>query len=270
MQKRGVGQSGIAVSRIGLGTVKFGRNEGVKYPDPFALPTMQTLDHLLGVAFDAGINLLDTAPAYGASEERLGELIAGKRNQWVISTKVGEVFNQGNSTFDFSPAGIENSIHQSLRKLKTDYLDIVLVHSNGDDTRLIVEEQVFATLMGLKAAGKCRAFGMSTKTVAGGIQTIDDANTAVVMMAYNPLYRDEYPVLMHAAKKQKGVFIKKVFASGHLAADYHKDDLASDPYAHAIQFALQESGVTSVIVGTINPAHLRVAIAAAIAAADMS
>ena len=69
-----LGNTGIEVSALGLGTVKLGRNEGVKYPSGFELPDDASVSRLLQLAADAGINLLDTAPAYGSSEERIGKL----------------------------------------------------------------------------------------------------------------------------------------------------------------------------------------------------
>ena len=70
--RRMLGNTGIEVSIISLGTVKFGRNQGVKYPKLFNLPTDAEIAALLHDAKQLGINLLDTAPAYGKSEERLG------------------------------------------------------------------------------------------------------------------------------------------------------------------------------------------------------
>src|SRR5690554_4390721 len=110
---RPLGNTGLQVSPLGLGTVKIGRNQGVKYP--------------------SGINLPDTAPAYGTSEERLGPLLQGQRQDWVLCTKVGEEFVDGQSRFDFSAAHTRFSVQRSLQRLHTDYLDLVLVHSSGDD-----------------------------------------------------------------------------------------------------------------------------------------
>src|SRR5690606_15619655 len=86
---RPLGQTGLTVSALGLGTVKFGRNTGVKYPRSFELPDRSAAANLLSLARDLGINLLDTAPAYGESEERLGELLQGQRQDWLICTKAG-------------------------------------------------------------------------------------------------------------------------------------------------------------------------------------
>src|SRR5690606_8720766 len=99
---RPLGTTGLTVSPLGLGTVKIGRNQGVKYPSGFELPDDNQVRDLLALARDAGINLLDTAPAYGTSEERLGPLLSGQRQEWILCSKVGEEFDNGESRFDFS------------------------------------------------------------------------------------------------------------------------------------------------------------------------
>jgi aryl-alcohol dehydrogenase-like predicted oxidoreductase len=258
LQKRRIGKSAIEVSVIGLGTVKFGRNQGVSYPTSFALPTDNEIETLLHCATELGINLLDTAPAYGTSEERLGKLLQANRHDWIISTKVGEEFVDGESRFDFSPEAIRHSIERSLKRLRTDYLDIVFVHSNGDDLYLIEEETIFLVLEAYKKAGKIRAYGMSTKTIAGGLLTVDKSDLA--MVTFNPVYTAEREVITHAHQHQKGVFIKKAFASGHLQTG------TEDAVGDAMRYIFAEPGVTSVIVGTINPAHLQQNVTSAIKA----
>ncbi len=240
----------IFVSSIGLGTVKFGRNQGVRYPTSFELPTDGEILELLSCAQSLGINLLDTAPAYGTSEERLGKLLRGTRDEWIICGKVGEEFINGESYFDFSPAAVRQSIDRSLQRLQTDCIDIMLVHSNGEDKKIIEEYDIFSVLAEIKKAGKIRAFGMSTKTVEGGLLTVDHAD--VVMAMYNPLQPEEQPVLAHAYKKNKGVFIKKALMSGHL-----QKLSVDDPVQVAMNFIFSEPGVSSVIVGTLNKEHLR-------------
>lgn len=246
MQKRRLGQTDIHVSVLGLGTVKFGRNQNVKYPHAFQLPTESELVDLLSYAQDMGINLLDTAPAYGSSETRLGKLLATRRQDWIIVTKVGEQFSEGVSYFDFSYAGMQKSIDESLLRLNTDYLDIVLVHSNGQDVHLIEHEAVFEVLKANKIAGKIRAFGMSTKTISGGMMTLDHADVA--MVTYNKAYTKERSVIDYGQKKQKGILVKKALQSGHLEATSAKE---------ALQFVLAQPSVSSIVIGTINKAHLR-------------
>ena len=82
MDLRTLGKTGLKISPLGLGTVKFGRNQGVKYPGGFEIPEEGDLASLVALAKDLGINLLDTAPAYGTSEERLGRLLKGQRQDW--------------------------------------------------------------------------------------------------------------------------------------------------------------------------------------------
>lgn len=245
MQNRCLGNTGFHVSPIGLGTVKFGRNQGVKYPAAFELPSDQMIVELLAEAKALGVNLLDTAPAYGSSEERLGQLLKGQRHEWILSTKVGEIFQDGNSSFDFSSAAIVQSVDRSLQRLQTDYVDIVLVHSSGEDEKIIREYEVFATLARLKDAGKLRAFGMSTKTIEGGLLTIKFADVA--MVTHHPQHTSEIEVIQAAHQQNKGILIKKALASGHMTQSPRE----------CIEFALAEPGVTSVIVGTINAKHLR-------------
>ena len=191
-----LGTTSILVSPIALGTVKFGRNQGVKYPAAFDLPQDTDIKNLLSLCQELQINFLDTAAAYGLSEERIGKLLT-HRQQWVISTKAGEEFQDGKSYYDFSPKHIRRSVERSLRRLKTDYLDLVLIHSDGNDEKIIHETDSLQTLHQLKEAGYIRALGMSTKTMAGGLQalTLCDA----VMLSYNPLYTTHIVLLSLAS-----------------------------------------------------------------------
>ncbi len=252
IQKTLLGNTGISVSQIGLGTVKFGRNQKINYPETFDLPSDNEIIELLYCAEELGINILDTAPAYGTSEERLGKLLKSQRQNWILCTKVGEEFINGESSFDFSTTNLRTSIERSLNRLKTDYLDIVLVHSNGEDKKIIDQDNVFSTLADLKKSGLIRAFGMSTKTLEGGLLAVDQSD--VVMVTYNPTHTLEQPVIAHAKQKNKGIFIKKALVSGHLQKIADAD---ADPIQTAMQFIFEEQGISSIIVGTLNPEHLR-------------
>ena len=115
---RPLGSTGFQVSPLGLGTVKLGRDQGVKYPNGFTIPDDAQALALLQQARELGINLIDTAPAYGISEQRLGPLLRGQRDEWVIVSKTGEEFEQGRSHFDFSPAHTRLSVEGGLLALE--------------------------------------------------------------------------------------------------------------------------------------------------------
>ncbi len=252
---RPLGNTGMAVSALGLGTVKLGRDRGVKYPQSFTIPDDRAASLLLAQAKDLGINLIDTAPAYGNSEQRLGPLLKGQRNEWLICSKVGEEFYDGKSHFDFSPEHVEYSIERSLVRLETDYIDMVLVHSNGNDLEIINHFGTLSALAALKKKGLIRAFGMSTKTVEGGLAAANACD--IVMCTYNLGYRDEAVVLDECARLGKGALIKKALASGHLAANY------DDPVQASMDLIFSHPGASSAIIGTITPAHLEANVLAA-------
>ncbi len=243
LELRPLGSTGIEVSPLGLGTVKFGRNEQVKYPRPFELPDDRTVAGLLSLAQDLGINLIDTAPAYGSSQERLGRLLPGPRERWVIVSKVGEFFEHGASRFDFSFATTIQVVEDSLRALGSEYLDAVLIHSDGEDLRILEQEGAVDALRELKERGLIRAHGMSSKTLEGGLLAIEELD--MVMAACNPDYRDEIPLLEAAAEMGRGVLIKKGLQSGH-----------TNSVEDAMRFVFSQPGVSSMIFGTINPQHL--------------
>jgi len=246
MELRPLGNTGIMVSPIGLGTVKFGRNQQVKYPSSFQLPSDNQIRDLLLLCAEHGINLLDTAPAYGTSQQRLGKLLPGPRDQWAIVSKVGEFFENGRSRFDFSYQTTIDVVEESLRTLHTDYIDAVLIHSDGNDLKIIEQEGVLDALNRLKERGLIRAHGMSSKTVEGGLRTVSEMD--IVMATCNLDYNEELPVLKAAAAANKGVLIKKGLQSGHING--------ADGVEKAFRFIFSNPGVSSVVIGTINPEHL--------------
>jgi len=248
--KRPLGSTGLRVSPLGLGTVLFGRTERLKYPGQPTILSDSRVRALLDLCRDSGMNLLDTAPAYGNSEERLGQLLAGERRNWVISSKVGEQFERGRSSFDFTPQCARKSIERSLRRLRTDYLDLVLVHSNGEDVAIIRQSGIINALLDLKKKGVIRAIGFSSKTVAGGIMALENG-CDVVMVTHNPWYQDELDVIDFAHQQGKGVLVKKPFDSGRFGGQN-----GNEGADRALHFILSQPGVSSVLVGTGNPHHL--------------
>lgn len=279
MDVRPLGNTGLSVGPIGLGAVTLGRNRALKYPggEGSALPTDEQVLDLLRTSAELGVNLIDTAPAYGVSEERIGALMSannwfGGRDRWVICTKAGEAFDAatGESRHDFSERHIRASVERSLRRLRLDTLDIVLIHSDGRDEWIINSTGALDTLRQMQRQGLIRAIGISTKSVDGGLLAVRRSEGAcdVVMVAYNPAEKAQGVVIDAARHRGVGILIKKALASGHvgdLMARMPADIRAAttDPIEAALRFTLPRAGVSSVVLGTANPAHLRHNIAAA-------
>jgi aryl-alcohol dehydrogenase-like predicted oxidoreductase len=238
-----LGRCNIETGRISLGTVKFGRNTDVKYPAKFELPEDKLIVNLLSEAQELGVRLIDTAPAYGNSEHRIGQLLPGRREDWVLCTKTGEQYSAGKSSYDFSSRAVIDSVEQSLKNLRTDYLDIVLIHSDGNDLGILHQTDAFSTLERLKEKGDIRFIGMSTKSVEGSIAALEVSD--VLMLTLNLEDQSNINVIKAAEEQNTGILLKKVFASGHQTAE------------KSLAFALGQTGVHSAVVGTINSAHLR-------------
>jgi aryl-alcohol dehydrogenase-like predicted oxidoreductase len=248
MQYRQLFNTDLKLSLLGLGTVKFARNTDVKYPHKFELPNKQQIIDLINQAKDYGINVLDTAPAYGNSESILGELFKDSHNNinradWVLITKAGEDYINQQSCYNFSADHVNNSLSKSLKNLNTDYIDILLIHSDGNDQAIADNDKLWQLLEHRKKLGDIKTFGVSSKTIEGGLNCLQRSDLA--MVTYRQDYLDELPLLDYALKNNKNIILKKALNSGH----------ASDAKQN-LQFCINHPAVTSIIIGTLNPAHL--------------
>ena len=249
MVHRSLGQTGLIVSRIGIGTTKLGRNTDVKYPKPFPLPSDNQIQELLATALASGVSLIDTAPAYGTSESRLGAFIGPNREHFVISTKCGERYRHGISVYDFSASAITASLEASLEHLHVDHIDILLLHSDGRDLEILTQTDALEALSKLKKSGKTRAIGISAKTPDGireASRTLD-----VVMAPFSLKDHALAEALREAHESGLGILAIKALSSGYLEA------------RPAIEFVLRQTFIDSLVLGTVNPTHLIEAISIA-------
>jgi aryl-alcohol dehydrogenase-like predicted oxidoreductase len=247
MEQRALGTSELNVSRLGWGTVKLGRNQGLKYPTTFELPTdVQAIDIVLGM-LDAGITLVDTAPAYGLAQARLGQALGARRDSVVLVTKVGETFDAqtGTSHFAFDGPSARATLEDNLRLLRTDHVDVLLVHSDGNDLANQRDDYISA-LLDLRSSGLTRTVGFSGKTVAGHQHAIAWADVIMV-----PLHMEDtshVDVIEDAAEHGVGVLVKKALSSGHLDAEA--------ALAWCWHDAPCAASIASVVVGSLSPQRM--------------
>ena len=180
---RRLGDSGLEVSELCLGTMMFG--------DRTDAPTAT---RIIASAFDAGVNFVDTADNYskGASEAIVGPAIAANRHRWILATKVGNVMTRKPDDGGLSRRWIMQGCEASLKRLATDYIDIYYLHRDDPDTP--VAETVGA-IGDLIRAGKIRYFGVSNYRgwrIAEVVATCDDLGVARPVVSqpyYNAMNR---------------------------------------------------------------------------------
>ncbi len=155
MQYRNLGRTGLKVSAYGLGALMFATRIG--NPDP------EDSVRIVHKALDAGINLIDTADAYGDSEEVVGRALEGRRDRVVLTTKFGRPVGSDPNQQGASRRWIVRAVEDSLRRLRTDYIDVYQLHRPDPDTDV---EETLAALTDLVRSGKIRAFGTSALPVS--------------------------------------------------------------------------------------------------------
>lgn len=149
MNYRRLGNSGLKVSQLGLGTNAFGKRAD-------QATSTRILDH----ALDHGINFIDTANIYAGSESEriIGEALVGKRDQVILATKAGLVKGQGPNERGSSRYHLQQELENSLKRLKTDYVDLYQIHTFDPDTPL---DETLRTLDDMVSSGKVRYIGAS-------------------------------------------------------------------------------------------------------------
>src|SRR5690625_360109 len=186
MKKRSIGKSSIQVSELTLGCMSIPNDE-------------KQAHSMIDQALSYGINHLDTADLYGFghNEEIIGNYIQSRRDQIILTSKGGNHFNKENQSWywDPSPQYIEEALHASLRRLKTDYLDFYLLHGGTIDDP--IDETIHA-FENLKVKGLIRAYGISSIRPNVIKQFVEKSSIDCIMMQYNMLDRrpeDLFPYL---------------------------------------------------------------------------
>ena len=258
MELRSLGRTGLTVSAVGLGAGRLGGED----------LSQSQVDRLVRGAIDAGVCLFDTARSYGLSEERLGRALAGRRQEVVLSTKVGYGVP---GLPDWTAPCVSAGVEAALSRLRTDRLDVVHLHSCGLD--LLRRGEVVEALLRAVEAGKVRAAAYSGEGEAlawavrcgafGSIQcslsALDQVNAA--------------GAVGEARARGLGVLVKRPlgdapwrFAERPAAPDVAlywdrfqalRLEPGHRPWAELLaRFAAFAPGVSAILLGTADPAHL--------------
>ncbi len=266
MRYKKLGKTGIELSVIGFGGAPLG-NE-------FGGIDVAEAERAVGVAIDRGITFFDTSPYYGRtlSETRMGEALKGRRGEVVLSSKCGRY---DTAAFDFSAARVKASVDESLGRLQTDHLDLLIAHDiEFGDREQIVHETVPA-MRDLQKAGKVRAVGISglPLKILADVAVRARVDFVLSYCRYNPLIQDMdvylTPVLekagiglLNAAPVHLRLLTKEGPTAKHPAPATVKEAGAAivqaclrhgvDPAIVALQFCLRHSYATSVCAGMSN------------------
>ncbi|HEY9756994.1 MAG TPA: aldo/keto reductase [Oculatellaceae cyanobacterium] len=258
MEKRAFGNTDMQVSILGFGGAEIG----------FENVSLNVVKDLLAAALDQGLNVIDTAECYAGSEELIGNAVGKRRKDFYLFSKCGHGENFSDA---WSKSDIAKTIERSLKRLKTDYIDLVQLHSCSED--LLKKGEAVEALEKAKKEGKVRYIGYSGDSDAAlyAINTgvFDALQTSVSIADQEAIER----LLPRAQEKKMGVIAKRPIAnaawrskskpSNSYHVEYwerlHKlnyDFINGNPAlaaATALRFTLSIPGVSVAIVGTTKP-----------------
>ncbi len=270
--KRTLGRTGIPVTRMGYGAMSLdsGRFAPVS-PDQAAA--------ILTAVLDAGINFIDTSPDYGESEEFIGRFIAHRRSEFFLATKCGCPVVPGAGTQHvYTRENIVAAVEQSLRRMKTDHIDLLQFHG-APSPEALEHEGAIETLRDLQRQGKVRFIGVSA-VLPGLARHIAMGVFDAFQIPYSALQREHEGVITEAARAGGGTVIRGGAVRGAPAVDKewairrlpevsperprtlweraHLDDLLAGEtrMAFTLRFTFSHPDLDTAIIGTANPDHL--------------
>jgi aryl-alcohol dehydrogenase-like predicted oxidoreductase len=283
IETRRLGRTGADVTVLGYGAMELrGQPHGPAIADDDA-------GRLLGEVLDGGVGLIDTSIDYGRSEELIGRHLGHRRGEFFLASKCGCLLGPPPDSrppfpHDYSAANVRAGIEQSLRRLGTDHLDLVQVHMSPSRAQMEAERTI-ETIMAMRDEGKTRFIGMS-----GILPNLPDHIAMgvfdVFQIPYSVVQREHEDLISAAARAGAGTLIRGGVARGGPAGDKNwaqgplglppgegqrrwaaggLDDLLGGMPRHefVLRFTLSHPDLSSAIVGTANPEHLRANLAIA-------
>ncbi|MGE0545093.1 MAG: aldo/keto reductase [Dehalococcoidia bacterium] len=278
LPRQTLGRTGVEVTTLGYGAMEL---RGAPAGPPIA---DEQAEQVLNAVLDAGINMIDTSPDYGRSEELIGQFISDRRSEYFLASKCGCVPGAGMGNEHIHTAeNVRAGVEQSLRQMKTGHLDLVQFHRSLT-RREYEQDGALQALLDLQREGKVRFIGVS-----GTLPHLDEQIAMGVFDAfqipYSALQREHEDVISRASAAGAGIIIRGGAARGaptdwegrpyymlpgRIPRDRweqaHLDDLLDgmDRMTFTLRFTLSNPDLDTTIVGTRDVGHLQTNIAAAI------
>jgi aryl-alcohol dehydrogenase-like predicted oxidoreductase len=266
VEMRNLGKTGLKISRLGVGTSEIGNR--------LSRADEEQAGEVLNTALDAGINFVDTAACYGVAEELIGATIAHRRDEFVLVTKAGHVAG-GYQGQEWTAETIQDSINRSLRRMRTDFLDLVQLHSCGVD--VLERGEVIRALQDARQAGKTRFIGYSGDNEAA-LWAVESGYFDTLQTSFNLVeQRARYGLLAKARAQNMGVIAKRPIANGAWGTPESPSGYATEYFRRyqkmaeegplpgsvedgillALGFTYAHAAVDTMIVGTRDPDHMK-------------
>lgn len=221
MKYRRLGNTEMSVSVIGIGTWQLGGEWGKNFEQA-------EVDAMIDKGAELGINLIDTAECYGdhLSEELVGQAIKGRRDKWIIATKFGHKFKPNFERENlFEAAQVQKQLEDSLKALRTDYIDLYQFHSGTDE--MFDTPGLWEMLQKQVDAGKIRHLGISISKKHGSLYQVEkasDVGAEAIQTVYNRVHRKpEAKIFDSCIRQNLGVLARVPLASGFLSGKYSEE-----------------------------------------------
>ena len=268
MITRKLGRTGLEVTQLGYGSMglRGPRTWGVRVVDD------EAADRFLNLVLDTGINFIDTAPDYGVTEQRIGQFISHRRDEFVLATKCGCAPIQHEDHLEtvhiWSKDVVRRNLETSLQRMRTNRIDILQFH--GGDAETLQREGLIDLMRDFKSQGLIRFFGSSSSLPnLPGLIKLGVFDT--FQIPYSCLAPQHHDLITQAAESGAGIIIRGGVAQGGPEAEIQRPAL-NDIWQQAklddvwpagmkkaeliLRFTLSHPHCHTTIVGTCSPEHL--------------
>jgi aryl-alcohol dehydrogenase-like predicted oxidoreductase len=267
LNRKTLGRTGLEVTQLGYGSM------GIRGPKTWGVRVVseEAAYEFLNAVLDSGVNFIDTSPDYGISEQRIGEYVSSRRDEYCLATKCGCVYTQHDDHLEIDHVWkqdvLERNIETSLKRLRTDHVDILQFH--GGDAATLQREGLIDALLEFRDQGLTRFIGASSSLPnLPGLINLGVFDT--FQIPYSCLAPQHHDLITRAAESGAGIIIRGGIAQGGPDAEIQRpalndvwtqaglDELLQDGMQRAeliLRYTLSHPHCDTTIVGTCNSEH---------------